>query len=102
MELYFLLKRQYPPYYKWTFRALKDIDTTGEFAGKIQELADTSLNLSAWEDTKYHPNRPNYKERVVSLAEEIASLIVSIMREIGLTKNGDLYLESYVDEILKL
>lgn len=61
---------EHPPYYKWTFRALKDLDTGGEFADKIQELADTAINTMAWEDTKYHPNRPNYKDRIVSLSEE--------------------------------
>ncbi len=101
MELFFLLKREYPPYYKWTFRALKDLDTGGEFADKIQELADTAINTMAWEDTKYHPNRPNYKDRIVSLSEETASLIVSMMREMGLTKNNNPYLESYVDEMLE-
>ena len=100
MELFFLLKREYPPYYKWTFRALNDLDKSGEFSAKIQELADTAIDTSAWEDTKYHPNRPNYKDRIVSLAEEIASLIVAMMRVTGLTKNVDLYLESYVNEML--
>ncbi len=100
MELYFLLKKEYPPYYKWTFRALKDMDGDREFAAKIQELADTPVNISAWEDTKYHANRPNYKDRIVSIAEEIASLLVSMMRDGALTNKADLYLESYVDELL--
>lgn len=101
MELFFLLKREYPPYYKWTFRALKDLDTDGEYAAKVQELADTAIDRTAWENTKYHPNRLNYKDRIVSLAEETASLIVAMMREMGLTKNSDLYLENYVDEMLR-
>ena len=99
MELFFLMKKEYPPYYKWTYRALKDLDLDGEYADKIQELANTDIKLSAWENTRYHPARPNYKDRVVSAAEEMASLIVAMMRGTGLTKNGDLYLEAYVDEM---
>ncbi len=102
MELFFLLKREYPPYYKWTFRALTDLDGTGEYADKIRELADTTINTSAWEHTGYHPNRPNFKDRIVSLAEEIASQIVLMLRENGLTQGGDRYLERYVDELLKV
>ncbi len=99
MELFFLLKREYPPYYKWTFRALRDLDGEGDFSGKIQELADTGISREAWNGTRYHPNRVNYKDRIVSLAEEIASEIEWMLREKQLIKGGSLYLESYVDEV---
>ena len=101
MELYFLLKRTYPPYYKWTYQALKELDVSGEFSGKIQELADTKCDVGAWEGTKYHPNRINYKDRVVSLAEEIASEIAAIIMESGLAEARFLYLESYVNLLIK-
>ena len=100
MELFFLLKRVYPPYYKWTYRALKEIDQNGSFSGKMQELASTCINPGAWEGTRYHPNRQNYKDRIVSLAEEIASEIVWMLREMKLVKAGGQYLENYVDEVL--
>ena len=32
MELFFLMKREYPPYYKWTYRALNELDAEGVFA----------------------------------------------------------------------
>ena len=102
MELFFLMKREYPPYYKWTYRALKELDTDGEYADKIQELADTDISLSAWDNTRYQPARPNYKDRIVSIAEETASLIAAMLRENGLTRKGELYLEAYVDEISRL
>ena len=100
MELFFLLKREYPPYYKWTYRALKEIDQNGSFSDKMQELASTCINPGAWEGTRYHPNRQNYKDRIVSLAEEIASEIVWMLREMKLVKAGGQYLENYVDEVL--
>ena len=99
MEIFFLLQREYPPYYKWTFRAMKELDPPGAFSEKIQELAGAHLDLEAWEGTKYHPNRQNYKDRVVSLAEEIASEIVWMMKEKGLIRNRGQYLEQYVNEI---
>ena len=100
MELFFLLKREYPPYYKWTFHALKNIDKTGSFSEIIQELADTHCNPEAWEGTRYHPERLNYMDRIISLTESIAGEIVEMLIENRLTSKRDPYLEHYVDEIL--
>ena len=100
MELFFLMKREYPPYYKWTYRALKDLDTLGSFSDKIKELADTKCDPEAWEGTKYHPHRLNYKDKIISLSESIASDIVEMLLENRLTEKRDPYLESYVNEIL--
>lgn len=101
MELFFLLKREYPPYYKWTFRALKDMDGSESFAERIQELADTKCNAEAWEGTRYHPERLNYKDKVVSLIEETATEIVELLIACCLTAKRDPYLESYVNEVLQ-
>ena len=100
MELFFLMKREYPPYYKWTYRALRDIDASGSFSDKIKELADTKCDLEAWEGTKYHPHRLNYKDKIISLTESLASDIVEMLLESGLSGKRDPYLESYVNEIL--
>ncbi len=100
MELFFLLKRTYPPYYKWTYQVLKELDGKGEFAEKIQELADTKCSREAWEGTVYHANRPNYKDRVVSLAEETASEIADMLILSGLTNVRDFYLERYVNLLI--
>ncbi len=100
MELYFLLKRTYPPYYKWTYQAMKELDASGEFSGKIRELADTKCDLSAWEGTRYHPNRPNFKDRIISLAEEIASEIADLLITGGLTEMRNYYLERYVSSLI--
>ena len=101
MELYFLLNREYPPYYKWTFRALSDLDTEGNFSGKIKELSQERLPLEAWESTRYHPNRLNYKDRVVSLSEEIASELEVLLAEKGLIRVRSRYLETHVEAVLK-
>ena len=101
MDLFFLLKREYPPYYKWTYRALRELDGEGEFSGRIQELADTKCNPEAWENTRYHTNRVNYKDRVVSLAEEIASRIADMLISSGLTVIRDFYLERYVNLLIE-
>ena len=100
MELFFLLRREYPPYYKWTFRALSDLDGEGTFSAKIREAAETQIRCEAWEGTRYHPNRQNYKDRIVSLSEEIASEIEQMLVGQGLIRKRGRYLETHVDEVL--
>ena len=100
MELYFLLKREYPPYYKWTFRALAELDTEGVFTARIKELAVTAPNPDAWRSTPYHPSRPNYKDRIVSLAEEIGSELEWMLRDLHLIRKPGRYMELHVDEVL--
>ena len=100
MELFFLLKREYPPYYKWTYRALKELDAEGTFSEKIKELAETRIRSEAWKGTSYHPNRLNYKDEIVSITEELAYGIMKLLREKISVVEKDLYLESYVDEVL--
>lgn len=100
MELFFLLKREYPPYYKWTFRALSELDQEGLFTEKIQELASERINPDAWLSTRYHPNRQNYKDHIVSLSEEIASLLEEMLWEKDLIRIRSRYLEAHVNEVL--
>lgn len=100
MELFFLLRREYPPYYKWIYRALSDLDAEGIFSGKIRETAEEHIRPEAWEGTRYHPNRLNYKDRIVSLSEEIASEIEQMLVEKGLISRRGRYLELHVDEVL--
>ena len=101
MELFFLLKREYPPYYKWTFRALGALDRDGDFSAKLRELSEERIRPEAWEGTGYHPNRLNYKDRIVSLSEEIASEIEQMLAEKGLIRGRSRYLETHVDAVLE-
>ena len=100
MELFFLLKREYPPYYKWTYHALKELDQDGAFSAKVQSLADTEIRRDAWKGTPYHPNRLNYKDPLISITEELAFEIVKLLKERKLVEGGDLYLENYVNELV--
>ena len=102
MELFFLLKRTYMPFYKWAYRALTDIDETGEFAARISELADLHANKEAWEGTKYHPNRLNLKDRVVGLSEDIGYDLSEMLTNCGLIRHINPYLESDVNTVLNL
>ncbi len=100
MELYFLIHTTYMPYYKWAYRALTELDKDGAFSARIDELARTHANEEAWEGTKYHPNRPNLKDRVVGLAEDIGYDISEMLKGEGLIERINPYLEADVNRIL--
>ena len=101
MELFFLLKREYPPYYKWTYRRLAEIDAEGSFAKKIKELSETSCNLSAWEHIRYMPDNLNMSDRIVVISERIAEMIRDMLLKSGISHCSDAYLEKHVEEVLK-
>ena len=100
MELFFLMKREYPPYYKWTYRRLTELDVKGTFSRLIKELSEAGCDVSLWEGKKYRPDILNMNDRVVFLTEQIAGCIVHMLRQYDMTQEMDPYLERYVDEIL--
>lgn len=98
MQLFFLLKRIYPPYYKWTYKRLCELDETLRFAEWIKELSTAKIDTSKWEigyDAKYI----NVADPIVRLSERIAGYIVDMMHDNNLTQGTDTYLERYVDEL---
>ena len=101
VELYFLIKRQYMPYYKWAYRALTDLDKSGEFTARIDELSALHSAKEPWEGTKYLPNRPNLKDRIVGVAEDIGYDISEMLKCAGLITRINPYLEVDVDTVLE-
>lgn len=101
MELFFLLKRVFPPYYKWTYRALTELDEKGSFGRKIKDLAETPCALSSWEHIRYMPDNLNVSDRVVVISEQIAETLRDMLLESGLSHCRDAYLEKHVDEVLE-
>ena len=101
MELYFLIRRVYPPYYKWIFRALKELDRDSVYSGLIKNLSEIRCDLNFWKSTEYRPDRINMADPVVRLTEETAKHVVTMLRETGLISAGDPYLERYVNVVLQ-
>ena len=88
------------PYYKWAYRALADLDKEGAFTARIDELAGLHSDADAWEGTKYLPNRPNFKDRVVGVSEDIGYDISEMLKEAGLITRINPYLEADVGTVL--
>lgn len=100
MELFFLLNRKYMPYYKWSYKVLTQMDTDGAFSARIDELARLKPDEGAWEGTRYQPNRPNLKDRIVALAEDIGYDISELLKEKGFVGRINPYLEADVKKVL--
>ena len=100
MELFFLAERVYPPYYKWKYRALSELEKDGEFAGLVRELSQAPMRFETWKNIKYNPNRLNTADEAVVAAEKIARHIVVKLNKINMIHGEDPYLERYVDVVL--
>ena len=79
MNAIFLLNRQYMPYYKWSFRALRD-------------LPELSFNAELFEYLLTTDNSPGTAEEKSRVIEGIASDVTDLLMREGLTKAvcGDL------------
>jgi len=98
MQLYFLMKRIYPPYYKWIYRRLEEIDNGGKYSALVKRLAESDIDISYWKG-EYKANFINISDPIVDCAEQIAEMLVDMLREKGLINSMDPYLERYVGEI---
>ncbi|MCR5329654.1 MAG: DUF4037 domain-containing protein [Lachnospiraceae bacterium] len=103
MQLYFLLKREYPPYYKWTFRRLGEIDreeTGNAFSDLVRAFSEQNCSLETWEGRSYNADDLNTADPLVRITEKLAARIVTMLKSRGFTRRSDPYLEMYVDEVL--
>ena len=84
MKTVFLLNKKYMPYYKWSFRALRELPKFGNLADSFEFLL-TSANDNETAETKYY------------IIEDIASMIIDELQNQEITKAvcGDLEKHAY-------
>ena len=84
LDVCFLLNNKYMPYYKWSFRALQDLDRLSELHDTFEFLLTTE-NTEALSETKYY------------IIEDISSSVISVLQEKRLTEAicGDLEKHAY-------
>lgn len=102
MEIAFLLKRTYAPYYKWTFRALKDIwdgADSGNLISLLEELTFAGWQGAVWDGYAYDPRRVNPDDKISELVERIAVILAREMVQMGLTDHIEPFLEVYCAEL---
>ncbi len=84
MHTAFLLNGRYEPYYKWQFRALKDLPLFGELAEPLEYLLSS-------------PNTPEEVREKQILIEDLAGVFIAELMDRSLTKAtcGDLEKHAY-------
>ncbi len=84
MKTVFILNNRYMPYYKWSFRALREIDRQNVYYGRLSSLL-------------FGDDSDETAEKKYYTVEEIASQVISELQEKELTKAvcGDLEKHAY-------
>lgn len=80
LKVIFLLNKKYIPYYKWTFRALKDLQKLSDLYGDLEYLI-SSDNTQA--------------EKKQEIIEKISARVIDELKEQELTKISSLNLEPH-------
>ncbi len=75
----FNLNKKHPPYYKWLFRAMKDLSVLGEISTDLENLLSS----------------PYEKQNNVKVIENVCALVANEIRKQGLSDRNDEYLEPY-------
>lgn len=85
MKVLFLLNRRYMPYYKWSFRALRQMDGIADFAAQLSFLLSGDNADETVAEVKY------------DTIETVSSDVISLLQERDLTEAicGDLEKHSY-------
>lgn len=107
LSMIFLLNRRYMPYYKWAFRAGKELPQLADLAGRLEHLAVEGLmaegpapeGLMA-EKTAGNPS--GFKiSKIEKEIEEICGTVISVLRTQGLTDGNWDYLEPHGYEVME-
>ena len=85
VSMIFLLNGRFAPYYKWMFRAMRNLPKLGDLADGLEKL----LNC------RHEP------ANTVQLVEDIASAIIRELKNQNLTSSSDNYLEAHAFEIMQ-
>lgn len=83
MKMVYLLNRHFAPFYKWMHRGLQKQLKAGEVFKLVERLAVVN----------------DYRERI-EVIEEIAAVILEELRQQGLTKGEDTYMDAHTEQIL--
>ncbi len=84
MQVIFLLNGKYMPYYKWSFRALRDLESFSELSYSLEYLISSD-------------NTPENAKLKYDMIEDISSLIIEELKRRSLTDGicGDLEKHAY-------
>jgi hypothetical protein len=102
LSMLFLLNRRYAPFYKWTFRALRDLTRLSDLAGPLGELAVRPMEPDAWpqDDRLRYQTTLNTNDPKVVLIEEISARVIEALRAEDLSASPSDFLQDHAGEIM--
>ena len=100
MDILFLLRQRYAPYYKWKYRAFKELVASSEAAALIAEMAELQPDGSIWKGYHYDARSVNRADSLVVLFDRLAGILVNELKHAGLTDSSEIFLESHYSKIL--
>lgn len=94
LKLVYLLEKEYYPYYKWRYLLAKKKELQLSLLQDIETLVDLKMN-----DKDYQGNvaMVNKKDPIVLKIESIAGKVVMCLKEQGLTKGDELFLQAHLE-----
>lgn len=108
MDIVYLLRREYAPYYKWKKKGLEKMALRRDVFPLLQAIlplleqaALLPVQMQAWENVEYNAALVNEKDECVVVLEKIAASILQEMIRQGLTDGTDLFLENHIRSILR-
>ena len=98
LNVIYLANKKYKPYYKWSYYGLKDCQVLKNVYPLIQQLVELPLYHDSWKDNQL---QINIKDPRIVLIERICSLVVTELKNQGLTSLDDDFLDVHAYEIMK-
>ncbi|MBQ8304989.1 MAG: DUF4037 domain-containing protein [Blautia sp.] len=96
MDIAYLLAKEYPPYYKWTFQGLLRLPILHGLPALLEKLTRIPGQDEIWENLEYSPLKVYTEDPVIRTIEEIAGELVREMNRQDLIEGEECFLESYV------
>lgn len=99
INIVFLLRKSFAPYYKWKFRAFQELDGTEEISRLLEEAVVMQPTLNPWEDYIYDPRKINTNDVLLMQFERIATILTDNLYACGLIDSHEIYLETHCNSI---
>ena len=108
MNLVYLLRKEYAPYYKWKKKGLESMSLRRDIFPLVhailpllEEAAELPGQMQAWEQVTYRADLVNEKDACVIVFEKMAACILEEMKRQRLVEGEDLFLENYIRQVLR-
>lgn len=100
LDVVYLLNKHFAPYYKWKRKGVESCPKLNQVGKLVDSLALVQQQSQAWDNVSYDATKPNYQDENVKLFDDIAGLILDELKNQKLVTGDDLFLESYVGQLL--